>query len=89
MAVKPADQMATQLDEFIANLRAELPKMEAFRDRLAGDPAFQELWSSDSGQAMRDAGFDPEARTQLGFPPYERGPECNWCMTPMGNLCHC
>lgn len=89
MALKTADEMASSTDDFIARVGEAVTKFEALRDRLRSDATFRDLWERDSAQALREVGIDPEARQEVGYPPYDRGPECNNCITPQGNACHC
>ncbi len=89
MAVRPPEEMASNADDFVMKVRQELDKLEKLRDRLRDDEDFQNLWSSDSAAALREVGINPDARMELGHEPYDRGPECTWCITPMGNSCHC
>jgi hypothetical protein len=88
--VRPASEMADNADAFVERAREALATLEAFRDRLRSDSEFRDLWSRDSAEALRQGGIDPDARTELGLPPYHtKGPECEWCVTPNGNACHC
>lgn len=90
--VRPAAEMAERVDAKLDKIQSALAQLETFRDRLRNDSEFQNLWNSDSAAALREVGIDPDARTEMGYPPYddpERGPMCEMCWTPNGNLCHC
>jgi hypothetical protein len=89
MAVKSPDEMADTLETFLERTREGMVKFDALMGRLRTDETFRGLWDRDSAQALREVGIDPEARTELGMAPYERGPECRPCWTPQGNPCHC
>ncbi|WP_375289323.1 hypothetical protein [Qipengyuania sp.] len=89
MTVKTAKVMAADLGEFRKKAEAALEKIEAFQKRLETEPEFQALWESDSAQALKVMGIDPEARQEVGREAYVLGPECDWCITPKGNACHC
>jgi hypothetical protein len=89
MPIKSAQVMATDVGVFVERARAALATTEAFQKRLTTDAEFAALWDRDSAAALREAGIDPEARQEVGFGPYSSGPECNWCITPLGNTCHC
>ncbi len=88
--MKTAAEKLNDLKVFIPNAKRAIELTENFAKLLETDPAFQRLWESDSAAALRQVGIDPDARIAMGYPPYsERGPECNWCITPQGNACHC
>jgi hypothetical protein len=94
MPIEPAPRMAAKTDEWLARVSRELKKIETLRNRLRDDANFQDLWNRDSAQALRDVGINPDARTEVGLEPYadavaKRGVQCNNCITPMGNACHC
>ncbi len=89
MPIKSAQVMANDVGSFLEKARVAIKTTEDFQKRLLDDTAFAELWERDSAAALREAGIDPEARQEVGLPPYENGPECNWCITPNGNTCHC
>jgi hypothetical protein len=89
MPVKPAKQMASELSQFLVNARKSVKQIEELQRRLENESDFQKLWESDSAKALQEVGIDPNARMEVGKEPYERGPECVYCITPMGNACHC
>ncbi len=89
MAVKPAKQMASELAQFIGNVRRSIQQLEDLQRRLETDATFRKAWESDSAKALRTVGINPDARMEVGRGAYERGPECTWCITPKGNACHC
>ncbi len=89
MAVKTADQMLAQLRIFLPNMRTAIGQFEELEQKFENDPDFRDLWERDSAAALRAVGIDPDVRTEMGFEPYDRGPNCDWCVTPQGNACHC
>jgi hypothetical protein len=89
MPLKSAQVMSADVAAFLARAREALKTTEAFQRRLAEDAEFAALWERDSAAALRAAGIDPEARQEVGFGPYAEGAQCNWCITPNGNSCHC
>ena len=89
MTVKSASVMANDVAGFLVRAKEALRVTEEFQRRLTDDSEFAALWERDSAGALREAGIDPEARQEMGMPPYSEGPECNWCTTPNGNACHC
>ena len=91
MAVKSAAHMQQTLDAIIPTLTSPVAKTQAaaLKRLFESDPGFHALWEKDSATALKKAGVDPDSRMEMGMEPYERGPECNWCTTPKGNLCHC
>lgn len=89
MALKSASVMAADVASFIERAKAAIVISENFQKRLVDDPDFARLWDSDSAAALRLAGIDPEARQEMGMGPYDEGAQCNWCITPNGNTCHC
>jgi hypothetical protein len=92
MAIKPAKQKLQELNEYLPNLKKAIQQFEDMRTRLEQDEAFCKLWETDSAAALRAVGINSDARMEMGLPPYddaERGPRCDWCVTPKGNACHC
>ncbi|MCX6880859.1 MAG: hypothetical protein NTW21_44720 [Verrucomicrobia bacterium] len=87
--MKTAAEKLNDLKAFLPNAKRAIEMTEKFAQLLETDPAFQRLWESDSAAALRQVGIDPEARAEMGLPPYSKGPECNWCITPHGKACHC
>jgi hypothetical protein len=87
--VKSADEMAASLKEFIPKAKRAIEQFESLQRKLETDAEFRRLWESDSAQALKRVGINPDARMEVGLPPYSRGPECNWCVTPKANACHC
>jgi hypothetical protein len=87
--MKTAKQKLKDLKTFLPNAKRAIEQTEKFAQLLETDPAFQKLWEKDSAAALRKVGINPDARMEMGLPPYEKGPECNWCITPEGNACHC
>ncbi len=87
--MKTAAEKLKDSKAFLENAKHATKLLEKFTQLLETDPTFQRLWETDSAAALRQVGIDPDARMQMGLPPYEKGPECNWCYTPKGNLCHC
>ena len=81
--------MTSELAEFISNVKTGVRQLEELHRRLETEKEFQKLWETDSGKALRAVGINPDARMEAGREPYERGPECVWCITPLGNACHC
>ena len=89
MPVKSADQMLAQLKIFLPNMRAAILQYEELEQKFEADPDFRDLWERDSAAALRAVGINPDARTEMGLEPYDQGPRCDWCTTPLGNACHC
>lgn len=89
MPLKSAKIMSADVGAFLDRARQALQVTEAFQKRLIEDADFAALWERDSAAALKAAGIDPEARQQVGFGPYSEGAQCNWCITPNGNSCHC
>jgi hypothetical protein len=92
MAIKSAEEKLRELNEYVPNLRTAVQQFEEMRTRLEQDESFRKLWETDSAAALRAVGINPDARMEMGLPRYddaEHGPECNLCITPMGNACHC
>ena len=87
--MKTAAEKLKDSKTFLENAKRATKLLERFTELLETDPLFQRLWEKDSAAALRQVGIDPQARMEMGLPPYEKGPECNWCYTPLGNLCHC
>jgi hypothetical protein len=87
--VKPAVEVAKDLETWIPKAKKAIVLAEDLRQRLETDEEFQKLWETDSAEALRRVGIDPDARKEVGLPPYDQGPECTNCITPMGNYCHC
>lgn len=87
--VKSAHDKIADLKEFIPNAKRAIEQFEALLSRLESEEDFRAMWERDSGEALRAVGIDPESRSEMGFGPYDRGPECNNCITPQGNACHC
>nr|WP_310524839.1 hypothetical protein [Polymorphobacter sp.] len=89
MPLKSAQIMSADVGDFLVRAREALRITEAFQKRLVDDAEFAALWDRDSAAALKAAGIDPEARQAMGFGPYDEGAQCNWCITPNGNSCHC
>jgi hypothetical protein len=70
------------------NAKKAVEQFEALLARLEAEEDFRKLWNTDSAKALMAVNIDPQARQEIGLGPYERGPECNNCITPMGNACH-
>jgi hypothetical protein len=90
--MKTAKQKLKTLKVFLKNAKRAIKLTEKLAERLETDPAFQRLWETDSAAALRKVGIDPDARMEMGLPPYKdpsKGHECNNCITPMGHACHC
>jgi hypothetical protein len=87
--MKTAKQKLKDLKTFLPNAKRAIKQTEKFAKLLETDSAFQKLWKEDSAAALRKVGINPDARMEMGLPPYKNGPECNWCITPQGNACHC
>ncbi len=87
--MKTATEKLNDLKVFLPNVKHAIELTDKFAKLLETDPAFQRLWESDSAAALRQVGINPEARMEMGYPEYSKGPECNWCITPNGNACHC
>jgi hypothetical protein len=88
MPVKSAKEKLQDLRTFIPNAKKAIAQFEQLARRLE-EPEFQKLWESDSAAALRAVGIDPEARQEMGLPAYKDGAQCNNCITPGGNACHC
>ena len=89
MAVKSAEQKLKELKAFIPNAKKAIAQFEELQRRLETEENFRKLWDTDSAKALKAVGINPDARKETGRGPYERGPECTWCITPQGNACHC
>ena len=88
--VKTADQKIEDLRTFMPNARRAIEQFQALLDRLEAEPDFRTLWNTDPAAALQAVGIDPDSRTEMGLEPYQvKGPECNYCITPQGNACHC
>lgn len=87
--MKTAAEKLKDSKEFLKNAKQATKQLEKFTELIEKDPKFQQLWEKDSAAALRQVGINPDARMEMGKPPYSKGPECNWCYTPLGNLCHC
>jgi hypothetical protein len=92
--MKNADEKLASTVEFLPLARRAIGQIEEVERLLRDDEAFRNLWNTDSAAALRQVGIDPDARMEMGRGPYpdkdaKDGPECDWCITPMGNLCHC
>lgn len=89
MTGKSAKQKIKDLDTFLSNSKRAIDQLTELKRRLETDEGFRQLWESDSAAALKAVGIDPEARQEMGYPPYSKGPECINCITPNGNACHC
>jgi hypothetical protein len=89
MPAKSAQEKIQDLKQFIPNARKAITQFEELLRRMESDEGFRTLWETDSAKALEAVGIDPEARQEMGMEPYDRGPECNNCITPQGNACHC
>jgi hypothetical protein len=89
MAAKSAKEMVKQLDDFIPMAKIAILQFEELRRRLETQEDFQKLWESNSAEALKQVGINPDSRMVMGLPPYEEGPRCDWCITPGGKACHC
>jgi hypothetical protein len=87
--IKTANEKIADLKVFLPNAKKAIAQFEALSARLEADADFRKLWETDSAKALEAVGIDPEARQEMGLGPYEHGPECNNCITPQGNACHC
>ena len=90
--MKTAAEKARDLKVFLKNAKRAIQQTEKLAELLEKDPAFQRLWETDSAAALLQVGINPDARMEMGLPPYKdpnKGPECNNCITPQGNACHC
>ena len=91
---KNADEKLANTQEFLPVARRAIEQIEQVERLLRDDEGYRELWNTDSAAALRQVGIDPDSRVELGLEPYPdknspEGPECNWCITPNGNACHC
>jgi uncharacterized ferritin-like protein (DUF455 family) len=89
MPVKSADEMLKSTVSFLDKLRKAVAQLEEMKRRLEGDAEFRKLWETNSAAALRQVGINPDARMEVGLEAYEKGPRCDWCVTPNGNACHC
>lgn len=87
--MKNADEKLANTIEFLPNARRAIAQIEEVERLLRDDEDFRNLWNTDSAAALRQVGIDPDARMEMGRGPYAEGPECEWCVTPNGNACHC
>jgi hypothetical protein len=85
MTKKTAKQKLEELKGFIPNAKKAIAQFENLKTKLETDDKFCKLWDSDSAEALRQVGINPEARVEMGLPPYSKGPECHNCITPQGN----
>ncbi len=81
--------MLASTNTYLEKLKKATAQLEEVQRRLEHDPEFRKLWEADSAKALIEVDIDPDARMEMGLEPYEKGPECNWCVTPQGNACHC
>jgi hypothetical protein len=94
LSKKPAPKEVEDLAVFLENANGAIDKIVKLKKRLETDPAFKKLWEENPIEADRQMGIDPKARTEVGLPMVKDtgntgGPECNYCITPAGNACHC
>ena len=89
MPTKSAHEKIQELRQFIPNARRAITQFEELLRRMESEESFRSLWESNSAEALKAVGIDPEARQEMGKEPYDRGPECTYCITPNGNACHC
>jgi hypothetical protein len=87
--MKNADEKLASTIEFLPNARQAIAQIEEVERLLRDDADFRNLWNTDSAAALRQVGIHPDARIEMGRGPYTDGPECEWCITPIGNACHC
>ena len=89
MPAKSAQEKIQELKVFIPNAKQAIAKFEELLRRMESDERFRTLWETNSAEALEAVGIDPEARIEMGKEAYAEGPECNYCITPNGNACHC
>ena len=89
MAVKSAQEKIQDLKVFIPNAKIAIAQFEEFLGKMEADASFRRLWETDSAAALRTVGINPDSRMEMGYEEYAQGPECNNCITPLGNACHC
>lgn len=89
MPLKSAQEKLKDTEAFLMNAKKAIAQLEEVKRRLESDATFRKLWDTDSAEALRQVGIDPEARHEMGLGPYEEGAQCKWCVTPQGNACHC
>ena len=89
MPKKTASQKLEDLKIFIPNAKKAISQFEELMNRLESDKEFCKLWEEDSSQALVQVGINPDARMEMGYEEYSKGPQCNNCVTPNGNACHC
>ena len=89
MPTKSAQEKIQELRQFIPNARRAITQFEELLRRMESEESFRSLWENNSAEALKAVGIDPEARQEMGKESYDRGPECNYCITPNGNACHC
>lgn len=87
--MKSAKEKIQDLKIFIPNARKAIGQFEELLRRLESEEEMRKLWETDSAEALKAVGIDPESRIEMGLGPYRDGPECNYCITPKGNACHC
>jgi hypothetical protein len=89
MPMKSAQEKIQELKQFIPNAQRAITQFEELLRRMESEESFRALWETDSAEALKAVGIDPEARQEMGREAYGHGPECNLCITPNGNACHC
>ena len=91
--MKNADEKLADTVVFLPAARHAIEQFEQVERLLRDDENYRALWNSDSAAALRQVGIDPDARVEMGLDPYPKnsqdGVQCNWCVTPNGNACHC
>jgi hypothetical protein len=94
--MKNADEKLADTVEFLSNARRAITQLEEVERLLRENEEFRNLWNTDSAAALRQVGIDPDARVEMGLPPYPPkgddeggGARCDWCLTPTGKACHC
>ena len=89
MAMKSAAEEIAYLKTFIPNAKKAIAQFEEMQRLLETQEEFRKLWESNSADALRQVGINPDARVEMGKEPYPEGVQCNYCITPQGNACHC
>ena len=83
---------ALMVEGFLPKAKKALQVLEDLGKRLENDAEFKKLYESDFISALIEAGIDPNARTEMGLAPLERGnipSRSKSCITPSGNACVC
>jgi uncharacterized ferritin-like protein (DUF455 family) len=85
MAIKSAKEKLGELRTFIPNVKKAIKQFEELKRRLETEEGFRKLWETNSAEALRQVGINPNARMEVGLDKYSKGPRCDWCITPQGN----